>query len=318
MFRRIMVPLDGSTAAERALPAALELARRTDARLELVHVHMPEPAARRHPGFLDVPRLLGRAQQRYGRSWEAAVARMHELTLRLRGSETIEVFAHVAQGDAIAPELVRRARNTFADVVVMTARGTPKPGAGAVVAHLVRQLGVPVLLLRPDALTTGAAIDFRHVVVPLDGSERSEDVLPAARRLAHPFGSRATLLRVLDPGGRSRSGREEDPERTHELETTSYLEGVAGRMAVDWVQPSLVMRRHPSVASAILEVATDEGADVIAMATHGRTGVSKLMLGSVAEEVLRSSRLPLLLLGPAAARRHAAAMQAVAEAPVPA
>ena len=306
MFNRILVPLDGSSFGDYALPTAIELARRTGATLELVHVHRPEPAPRRS-GF-DARALLGRDVQRYGDGWGAAVERMHDLEDRLRATEPFRVYARVQQGDAVAPELVRRARTSLADLVVMTSHGRAgerRAGIGAVASHLVRHAEVPVLVLRPapDTADAPTASIFRHVLVPLDGTPRSEDVLPVSRRLVQPFGSAATLLRVVSSPASSRGHAEAVLEQAKQrAEAHDYLDRVAERVAPTGLRPSVAIAAHESIERGILDVARDVGADLIAMATHGRTGVPRIVMGSVAEEVLRSTALPLLLFGPAAAR----------------
>jgi nucleotide-binding universal stress UspA family protein len=212
------------------------------------------------------------------------------------------------------------ARETGVDFVVMTTHGRSGGrafGVGSVASDLVHNLDVPILVMRPGVDSPAQPLEpgFRHVLVPLDGSERSEEVLPAARELAYPFGSSVTLLRVIEHGLWPMNVLElqvQDALLKHDAHR--YLDGVAERIAPLWVQPSVAVTTHESIARGILDAAENVGADLIAMATHARTGVSRMVLGSVADEVLRSTRLPLLLFGPAAVARHHAEVVAAERA----
>lgn len=284
MYRHIMVPVDGSAFSACALPAAAALARRTGALLELV---------------------LVRDGARGGDPWLEASAE------RLRATAGVDAFAaQLLPEGSVARTLVEHARRAGVDFVVMTTHGLGggRPGTlGTVAQHLVHELAMPILLLRPDGVTpaTPEAPLFRHVLVPLDGTARSEDVLDAARELAYPFASSVTLLSVIEHGLWPMNVAEVQLDDVgRKARARAYLERVALKLARAWVRPDIAVSAHESVAAGILESADRVGADLIAMATHGRTGVPRMVLGSVAAEVLDSGRLPLLLFGPAASRQR--------------
>lgn len=282
MYRHIMVPVDGSAFSDYALPAATALARRTGALLELVHV-------RAHPSV--------------DASW------VEDTADRLRVVDGIDAFAaHLLDEGSVARTLLEHAKRVHVDFVVMTTHGFGgmHPGAiGTVAQRLVHELEVPILLLRPDRPNPAPpdAPFFHHVLVPLDETARSEEVLEAARQLAYPFGSHVTLLRVVEHGVWPMNVIElQVADAKRKASARAYLERVAEDVALKWVTPDLAVTADESVASAILDSADRVGADVIAMATHGRTGVPRMVLGSTAAEVLNAGRLPLLLFGPAASR----------------
>jgi len=122
-----------------------------------------------------------------------------------------------------------------------------------------------------------------RVLVPLDGSPNAEIILSQLRRFLYRHESSLTLLQALPL-----------LHETSEEEATLYLQFMASRLTKEGY-PSKGVVRHGSAAEAILQVAAEEGATLIAMATHGRTGVGRLVLGSVAEKVVQSSSLPVLL-----------------------
>jgi nucleotide-binding universal stress UspA family protein len=159
-----------------------------------------------------------------------------------------------------------------------------------------------------------------HILIPVDGSPLSEIVIEHARRLARDCSMEVTLLRVVPPA-RDTGWREETagrPDvglaihpgepRIHEVETTTqaaarleteaidYLNRIAQRFGDATVAISPSVRVGTDPATEIVAAAQACGADQIAMATHGRTGLRHLLLGSVAEAVVRHSPVPVLLV----------------------
>lgn len=161
---------------------------------------------------------------------------------------------------------------------------------------------------------------YERILVALDGSDLAERVLPYVEALAAKFGSAVTLVRatvspaeLVAPGvgvvgpslgelpayGRTLSPMEGgaydailEAERT---ETEQYLEGVAERLRADGLQVTTEHTEgHPS--DVIIERATALKADLIAMTTHGRGGIARALLGSVADEVIRKAPCPMLLV----------------------
>jgi len=153
---------------------------------------------------------------------------------------------------------------------------------------------------------------FARILVPLDGSPLAEGILPEVAELARLHGAEVLLLRVAlahtFPGV---DATEAQVRAVQEAET--YLAGAERRLAVQGIPVSSAVR-YGHVVEEILDHARARRADLIAMCTHGRTGILRIMLGSVAEAVLRSSPVPVLLLrakAPAPSRGHAAAAVSV-------
>lgn len=301
----VMVPLDGSDFAREALPAATHLARRDGARLRLVTVHPGLPPG---PGGT-VPEALARADREERSTRREA---LEELAGELRG-RGLDAEAEVLSGPVVE-ELARRARET-ADLVVMATHGRgplSRLWLGSVADGLARSSPVPVLLLRPrdeadeegDPPGTGG---FRRALVPLDGSALARQAVePAARLLERPGGA-LTLLRVVVPVTLTGLGPADVPSgvdvsatEAMEEQAEERLEATAGdlRERLDLEVESRVIR-DPHPAEAVLRTASETAADAVALATHGRGGLRRLLLGSVADKVVRGARTPVLLVRPA-------------------
>lgn len=308
MYRTILVPLDGSTFSEQALPLAVGIARSAGAALRLVHVHNPVVT----PDFAE-----GMAASAAFPSLDEA-ARVHErayldrLVQRLRGVAEAPVSC-VLLDDPIAASLDAEAQARQAGLIVMTTHGR---GAfnrfwlGSVADQLLRRSTTPILLVRPQE----AAPDLRRppklqrLLVPLDGSPLAEGILAPAQALGKVSDAEYTLLQVLDPllpAGRDAEGFVVSglaPAAMKELKAQAegYLAGIAGRMQA---RPEAVQRRvvvGTQIAETILEQAGALSADAIAIATHGRGGWRRLLLGSVADKVVRGANVPVLVYRPAA------------------
>lgn len=302
MYQRILVPLDGSDASERAVPLARILANRHGAELHLVHVlHASPDYAHRMPEE-DVE-----WQRRAG---DQVLAYLEGVAEELRESGAPEVTGSVLDGP-VADALDAYREEHGVDLVVMTTHGEGgfrRWWLGSVADRLVRRIPVPLLLLRPwdetGDLRPGRE-RFEHVLVPLDGSGDAERALDHAVRFADSFRARLSLVRVISPGldvGRFRGEPVVSlaPGLVEEArdEAREYLEGVVEtvreRLGDDGpVVDAAVVEGTP--ADAILEFRRESGADLVTVATHGRGGLARVVLGSVADKVVRGSVAPVLV-----------------------
>jgi nucleotide-binding universal stress UspA family protein len=140
---------------------------------------------------------------------------------------------------------------------------------------------------------------YRKILVPLDGSKTAEGVLPHAKALAYSEGAELILLTVAanpamdfafsDPGLALRA------EEDQEARSTKYMGEVEKQLKSAGFKVSTLLRMG-AVADVILTVAEEMQVDVIAMSTHGRTGPARWLLGSVAERVVRNSKVPVMLI----------------------
>jgi len=143
---------------------------------------------------------------------------------------------------------------------------------------------------------------YTRIIVPLDGSKQAESVLPEAKKLANITGAELLLVRVVDYSSRDRFG---DFGLLHDYEAmaqalseelelaTAYLADLSDRLANEGYAVS--SKLYSGIAAKTI-VAQAEPGDVIVMATHGRTGMRRWFIGSIAEDVLRHAPVPVLLV----------------------
>lgn len=300
MIRSILVPLDGSPFAEHALPLAAAVARRTGATLHLAHVHqVPSP-----PEFFS-PELADLHVRQDEQTYLADVSRRLETDVPL-ARKTVLLFGEV-------PDALRRyAQREAVELVVMAthARGTVRRfWLGSVTDDLAAALTQPVLLVRPGEGKPDfdRAADLHSVVVPLDGSASAERALESAVEMARCFDAELALVRVAPPavvpdflpeGGILVGGVSDEAEaaqRRECAEAKQYLDGVAARLAERGVRTRTDVVVRGSAAEGILAEADARHAGLIALETHARRGLSRVLFGSVAEDVVRGGEVPVLL-----------------------
>lgn len=303
MIRRVVIPLDGSHFAEHAIPHAIAIARRAGATVELVSVS-PPPFSSTHVRGV---RILEDADLRAGAA--AHERYLDDVSRRIRERYGMPCSQVVLVG-AVFECLVEHVAATKPDLVVMTTHGggsSSQSWLGSVTDRMVRDATVPLALVRPSAATDvlGDEPELRRVLVPSDGSPLAEAALAPAMQLAELYGGDVVLLGVVPtpsrlphslllpllPDVEARVEAAEERLRTH-------LMACAARVRTAAVPVSVVVVRHHHPATAISEVAAQEQVDLIAMSTHGRGGVRRLLLGSVTDKVLRSGSLPILVTRP--------------------
>jgi nucleotide-binding universal stress UspA family protein len=297
MLQTILLPLDGSTLSEQALPYAASLARRADARIVLVR------ATQAHT-ILDVDAsdaqigVISRAEH----DLRASAA-------RLRGAG-VEAEIHVYY-DQPAPAILDAARRHEVDLIVMSTHGRSGLGRvvyGSVADEILRHAEVPVLLIPPTIDPTWPTDQPLTILVTLDGSALAEEALISARLLAELLGARLHLLRVVEQPVYPLAGDGYAyipfDDTAELLLAREYLSKLAGRLRASSIGAEIeVVVGLPG--AVIPRVAQEQQAHVIAMATHGRSGLARLVLGSVTTGTLQRAHVPLLLIRPTALDRPA-------------
>ena len=212
--------------------------------------------------------------------------------------------------DQTVPDMLASyAATANSDLIVMTTHGRgglERFWLGSVADALVRASPVPVLLVRPDEHHPAAQPPtFRKILIPLDGSALAEQVLEPALMLGAPMEAEYTLLHVVQPRVLVRWGAFTTPTdldfeatQRRQIDAQHYLERVARPLRATGKQVILRVVVAEQAAPAILEEARQHGIDLIAIATHGRSGLGRLLLGSVADKVVRRTDVPLLLYRP--------------------
>jgi nucleotide-binding universal stress UspA family protein len=306
MFRKLLVPLDRSSLAEEAIGQAASIARESGASIDLVLAHAPIAFG----GFADLP-------------WEtdssAELKYLESIAAELESGAHVRATCAVVRG-APGDMIGQRARDIGADLIVMTSHGRTgfsRTWLGSVADAVMRRSAIPVLMLRPEQGTTNrrtAAQRVERILVPLDGSGLAIGILPAAMKLARATHASIVLLRVV-PVIPVMTAYEPtvsvasmpivpDKPATQQLadEANTELASVARRLHEDTgVAVDAEVAIAEQIAQAIVDRVAARDVDVVAMSTHGR-GASRWLFGSVADKVLRSSRVPVLLYRPVDAR----------------
>lgn len=315
MYRRIAVALDTAPESRQALRWAIEIARRATCPLDLVRVAVPQVQG----GDLYAAVVLN----------DADVERIeHEAQRDLRdfadeaASEGVRATPVVLRG-SVASALADHLRGSEADLVVLSTHDRGRLERlllGSVSEAVTRQAHIPALLVRAHKNESGsytvvdAEPELRRILVPLDGSPFSEQILPAATTLARLMGASVTLLGVVEPTlasatfatgidaglGAPIETRPADPEGDEErtaLESQA-LERTAERLRSLGLSADVQVLVHGRPAHAIVEFASQHDIDLIAMTTHGRGALRRLVAGSVSDAVLHASAAHVLLVRP--------------------
>lgn len=284
---RILVPLDGSVAAEQALMPAAQIARATGSTILLVRIVPLRMWPTGWPGASIPDDAYERLLEDEGQVTRDYLSRiMGDL-----GAKGIAAQAHICRGEVTA-SLLSIETEFHVVLVVMTTHGrtgTARLALGSVADHVVRHGNVPVLLVRPFSLNNHEHA-LESALVPLDGSTVSETALEAVRLLAGTLLHHVILLRAV---------RASDNESAH-IEARNYLERLRLKLIErldqrDCEVTTKVVRGDP--AHNIVICASRE-CDVVIMATHAETGMRRLANGSVADRVLHETPVPLLLVHP--------------------
>jgi len=285
MFERIVVPLDGTQVSEQALGPAVSVAREDGAHVHLVTVE--EAAAAQHEplvGVLDSDYLEG-------------------IAARVRDAGVSSVSRTCIVGHKVPDALEAYRKEVGADLIVMCTHGRggrQRVLLGSVADELVRSSEAPVLLVR--AASNGgahgddlhAAARFKRVLVALDGTHFSRQALEAASRLGGKTDTVYILAHVMT--GSAGLGDEPWPKEQALAEAKMDLEVQSFAALGHSVESAL--SSSPSASQGLLDVAARRNAEVVVIATHGRSGIGRLVLGSVADEVIRHADLPILVVRP--------------------
>ena len=302
MFKRLLVPIDGSAHSARALPLAAAFAARAGASLQVAVVHDPSAYIPFVPGEVAIPvydqELVALHRTQDQQVLDAAVA-----SLATQGVPATGILLDGTIVEALEEHIVR----TGIDGVIMTTHGRSgfdRLRMGSVATAFLTRATVPILLVRspedapdaPPALPTGA------LLCPLDGSPFAEAILPYATAFAGILGLRLHLIDVtvphalpMAPFGAEALLADDSALRAEEQGRATYLSRIVATCPTGSTIEAVT---DMSVARAILEASKKTGVGAVAMATHGRGGFKRLVLGSVADEVIRHAAVPLLVYRP--------------------
>ena len=311
MYKRILVPLDGSARAERAIPVAARIARALGGSVILLRVATAPVDTGKYSS------TSGYVEEEADTDLTGATSYLENIAVsdELAGIKT-EVKTFIG---AVAPTILSTSQSVHANIIVMCSHGYTgfkRWALGSVADKVTRHSSIPVFILREGGpLPATAEHQPVRALVAVDGSSLSETVLEPAAYLAAAL-SEATsqqgalhLLRVVDlpaSGGKFKSDAHIDTGLKEQVkhEDEAYLATLVHRLSEDGDLAHLDLsitssiEADPDIAEAIVKKSEKDKFDFIAIATHGRGGVQKWALGSVAGRVLHATTLPLLIMRP--------------------
>jgi nucleotide-binding universal stress UspA family protein len=302
MFERILLPLDGSELAEISLPYAEELASELGSEVILYHVREHEHVQQEHMHQMYLDRLAESVQHNISKA--RSMGAEAKVTTKVEAGEPTENICNIVDKNKV-------------DLIIMTAVSTSgiKVGKmlGSVVDHVCRTVPIPVLILRPHNIQQASEKErlISRLLIPLDGSELSKLALPVGEDLAANLKASITLFQMAnqirlynaDMYGTSLTFVDytqfDEEEKARVGKEMSALEIDLKGKGLDVTH---VVTSGFDAAGDIIEVSKKVRANLVVMSTHGRSGLTRWVLGNVAEKVLRHGETPLLLVHARAGR----------------
>jgi len=284
-YRRMLIPLDGSELAERALPYAKNLAKTKGSEVILFTVSVASV------GQLDRP-----------------MKAYLELNAKELESQGIKASIAISYGN-MSDEIIKFADKNKIDLIIISTHGQSgikRWVLGSVALKVLHGTCTPVLLIKSRAHKI-SEVEFKKILIPIDGSPFSEASIPYVKELAKGTDGEIVLLRVSEPpvlsADRSPAIKPSWEEYRDILMTEiqrqaeEYMEGIKANIEKSGIKVRSQAILGKAVES-ILRVAQKENINLIAMTTHGRTGVSRWIYGSVASRIVEESLQPVMLIRP--------------------
>jgi len=293
VFERILLPLDGTETGEIVLPYGEEFARELGSEIILYQVRGPQQDDQERMRMAYLDRLSSTVQEDVKKST----------------AKNIEIITKVQAGEP-AQNICDLVNNNKIDLIIIASVSSAglKIGKliGSVADHVCHTVPIPVLLIRPQVNPKAKNEQklFTKLLVPLDGSDLSKRVLPVAEKLAetlnipitlfematmmHPYNSSITVYGpIIDY-----TKLDADIKKQAEEEMTALNKEIKQK----GIDVTSIVTLGNDAAIEIEKVTETIGADLIIMTTHGRSGLDRWIMGSVAEKVLRYGKVPLLLV----------------------
>ncbi len=283
LYTRILVPLDGSDAAEFAIRFALDLAHKHRAELVLLYL--------RHNDVLSDdespdPQAL------------EAIEDYLKTVRKETQADDVPIQTDTLSGDSLNEALLKYIEAERISAVVLSTQGRTNMLRWLFGSRIEQALGsfpVPLMLVRPV---------YQKIIVPLDGSKWSESAIPRATELARLHGAELVLLHVHQPKSGSYSGdwalagQQKIADQTYD-QIHEQMIALRNRLRQEGLRAREVIIRGGNPPQAICDfLASEDGINLVVMSTHGRTGISRWLMGSVAQYVTKNARSPVTLVHP--------------------
>jgi len=301
MFKVIMAPTDGSDLERPAIALAVRLAKRFDAEVRLVRVETPPVAVEPtlSPGVLEI------TEETVAEARRARLEKLEALGAECRVLGEIRVITALEHG-IVSPTLMDYAKRVSADLIVMSSHargGLKRVALGSVTDYLIRRADIPVLVVKPSVSSADGVPSqtFNRILVPLDGSALAEEILPLVASLASRLNATVSLVYVLTPLTYAQREIMQPglPWWDEDIAiANAYLTGAEEQLRKAGLSVRKEVVLSENIAAAILDYGHRMRADLIALATNGAGGMSRLLFGGVADEITRKSELSLLVFHP--------------------
>lgn len=300
MYKMIMVPTDGSGFDREAIRVALRVAERSQAKVRFVRVQ----ATGAFLGAGASPETAMLSAEVLEQERERILGELCALAAECRN--TCDAQIDVALEDGPIPDALQAyASRNKVDLIVMSSHGRggiARLSLVSVTDFLIRRTTIPVLVVKPPTsyLKPEPGELFSSIVVPLDGSSLAEQILPEVVALAKLGQVQIRLLHVLPPPNSARKAMDGQEPRWWGKDVAAakaYLVRTAAKLPEGFLATTDVVFGE-NIAESIVDYGAREKANLIAIATHGRSGILRALRGSVADVVTRTSRTSMLVLRP--------------------
>jgi nucleotide-binding universal stress UspA family protein len=302
MLRSILVPVDGSPLAERALAVALDIARRAGGAVHLVRAHVPLAIVGATAEGVFTQDMLAADDALRTR----AATYVAELAKRMGAEWGVRVEHRVADGSP-SGVITETAEAVDAGLIVMTTHGAggfAPDWLGSVCDAVIRHSHRPVLALPENDTHAMEALVPKRLMLPLDGSARADAVIPIARDLALLFGAEIDVVRMVAPFVpndvvAALEASRPDPYGidAEAADAKASIDQVVAGLAEKGIKARAVVRMELNPVRALMNHCKETDPDIIVIATQGR-GISRLFVGSVADKLIRAAKRPVLALRP--------------------
>ena len=286
MYKRILVPLDGSKLAELALTPAEELAGTFNSELVLVSVCEPVEDQYRHMHQLYIEKIA------------------EVIKSRIESKTSVKVKSVVLLGEP-AEEIINHAEKNEISLIIMVTHGRSSImhwAMGSIASKVLQRVSMPLLLIRARAPYLEAEGLFDRILVPLDGSDAGEAALPYVKELTERLKSEVILLEVVAPGQHVHTvgGLDyvlftEQHMESLKADVKQYLEKIGGRLAGTKATIRCEVKTGDA-AQEIIRFADETNTRLVAISTRGRSGIRQWIFGSVAHKILQAGNTPVLVV----------------------
>jgi nucleotide-binding universal stress UspA family protein len=304
MYKHIMVPTDCSGFDREAIRVALRIAERSEAKVRLVRVLNTGTFF----GMAAAPDSVALSVEAMREEHDAALTELYALAAECRNESDQQVTVSLERGP-VPDALESYAKRNDVDLIVISSHGRggiSRISLGSVTDSLIRHTTIPVLVVKPPSSYLNPQIReaFRRIVVPLDGSALGEQILAPVMTLASLDDAEIRLLYILKPMSSAERYSPDNRLPWWEKDVAAaqaYLFAAADRLRRKGFAVITDVIIGENIAEEISVYAGREKADLIAIATHGRGGLSRMLRSSVADEVTRTARACVLVFHSTAA-----------------